>query len=51
MVITGYSGQSYARTLPWRHNFVTVDIEVDEWLEMNPDIKDFYEYEYRWQDD
>lgn len=48
-LIGGYSGNSYARSLPWRHKEDDVEIERDEWFEMNPDFRNMGEDFDRWQ--
>lgn len=50
LIITGYSGNSYARVLPWRQRIKeTAPLAELEWLEMDPDLRDFSEDMYRWQ--
>lgn len=53
MSIGGHSGQSYARSLPWRHTpewYLEADaLDIDEWCEMNPDWRDYGQDMDRWQ--
>ena len=50
MYIGGYSGQSYARKIPWRETpqQATQD-DPEEWLEMNPEFRDYGEDMDKWQ--
>jgi hypothetical protein len=50
--IGGYSGQSYARALPWRtlkHDGLAAPIDWDEYYEMNTEMRDFSEDAFKWQ--
>lgn len=50
--IGGYAGNSYARSLPWRHKEQDLETEHDdpfEWFEMNSDFRNFGEDLERWQ--
>lgn len=49
LVIGGYEGESYARSLPWRQLDYEADVEDVEWKEMNPDARDYFEDSERWE--
>lgn len=51
MTIGGYQGQSYARPLPWRDltPVTAEDISLEEYLEMNDDIRELENDLERWQ--
>lgn len=50
MLIGGYSGNSYARSLPWRHQELeSFTDDPFEWFEMNPEFRNFGHDLDRWQ--
>lgn len=51
MRIGGHSGKSYARSIPWRcvGGVAGVDLDAEEWCEMNPEYKDYGEDIDKWQ--
>jgi hypothetical protein len=50
LLIGGYAGNSYARSLPWRHQGIEAyQDDPFEWFEMNPEFRDFGHDLDRWQ--
>jgi hypothetical protein len=47
--IGGYSGKSYAKSLPWRQVLLGAELDPDEWLEVNSEYKDYQEAIDKWQ--